>query len=50
MIWKALIWAILTVFVVSRAKADAYKLAMTNMEGTGNFSAVTDGVPPCQSM
>jgi hypothetical protein len=35
MIWKALIWAILTIFVVSGAKADAYKLALTEMGSTG---------------
>jgi hypothetical protein len=39
MIWKALIWAILTTLVVSGAKADAYKLALTNMEGTGNTTS-----------
>src|SRR6267142_1281006 len=44
MIWKALIWAILTTLVVSGAKADAYKLALTNMEGTDNTTSNDTGV------
>ena len=36
MIWKALIWAILMTLVVSGAKADTYKLALTDTQGTGD--------------
>ena len=39
MIWKALIWAILMTFLVSRAKADAYRLASTDMQGTGDTTS-----------
>jgi hypothetical protein len=40
MIWKALIWATLTIFIVSGAKADAYKLGLTEM---GSNGATTSG-------
>jgi hypothetical protein len=39
MIWKALIWAILTIFVVSGAKADAYKVGLTEMGSTGTTTS-----------
>jgi hypothetical protein len=39
MIWKALIWAILMTFLVSGAKADAYRLASTDMQGTGDTTS-----------
>jgi len=40
MIWKVLIWAILMVFVVSGAKADAHKSPLTGTLGAGDTASV----------
>ena len=39
MIWKALIWVILMTFVVCGATAKAYKLALTDTQGTGDTTS-----------
>ncbi len=39
MIWKVLIWAVLMIFIVAGAKADANKRPWTDVQGTGETTS-----------